>query len=64
MLVLTRRDGQAIQIGDDIVVRILAISGRWIRVGVEAPESTKILRLELVDRASEKAAGKTLGEAA
>ena len=38
MLILTRRSGEAINIGDDIVIRVLAVDGGQIRIGVEAPK--------------------------
>lgn len=64
MLVLTRRDGQALTIGDDIVVRVIGVNGRWIRLGIEAPKNKKVLRLELHNQEpKKKAVGKALGEA-
>ena len=49
MLVLTRRTGETILIGDDIEITILAVDGSQVRVGVDAPEDVKILRGELLD---------------
>ena len=49
MLVLTRRSGETILIGDDIEITILAVDGSQVRVGVDAPEDVKILRGELLD---------------
>ena len=48
MLVLTRKEGQEIHIGDHIIVKILGRKGEHIRIGVEAPEKYKILRDELI----------------
>lgn len=47
MLVLTRRRHEAIQIGDDIEVKILAIEGDQIKIGIEAPQSIDIHRKEV-----------------
>jgi carbon storage regulator len=47
MLVLSRRVGEKITIGDDVVVTILAIKGNQVRVGIDAPASVTILRSEL-----------------
>ncbi len=51
MLVLSRRVGEAIVIGDDIVIRITEVRGRssraLVRLGIEAPAGTKILREEV-----------------
>lgn len=56
MLVLTRRVGEELIIGDDVRVRILNIN--WtsgvpnVRVGIDAPDSTRVLRGELVQNVS------------
>jgi len=51
MLVLSRRVGEAILIGDDVVVRVTEVQGRGsralVRLGIEAPLGTKILREEV-----------------
>lgn len=47
MLVLTRRVGESIRIGADIVVHIVNVEGNQIRIGVEAPKEVRILRSEL-----------------
>ncbi|MCA9146380.1 MAG: carbon storage regulator [Planctomycetales bacterium] len=47
MLVLSRKDGEQIVIGDDVVVSILRIAGNRVRIGIEAPESVHIVRGEL-----------------
>lgn len=53
MLVLARGENQRIRIGSDITVTILEISGRVIRVGVDAPEDIVVLREELLETADE-----------
>jgi len=50
MLVLTRKVGEKILLGDDIVITITAISGQQIRLGITAPPEIPILRNELVVR--------------
>ncbi|MFH1075547.1 MAG: carbon storage regulator CsrA [Pseudomonadota bacterium] len=50
MLVLTRRMGERITIGDDIVVKILEIKGGQVKLGVEAPRHVKVHREEIYDR--------------
>lgn len=47
MLVLSRRAGQGIRIGDTIKVTVLSIDGQFARIGIDAPASSKILREEL-----------------
>lgn len=47
MLVLTRKLNQAIQIGDDIEIKILAIDGEQIKIGINAPKNVEIHRKEI-----------------
>ncbi|WP_203135636.1 carbon storage regulator CsrA [Microbacterium sp. JZ31] len=49
MLVLTRRIGERILIGDDVEVTILDIKGDSIRIGIDAPRTTRIQRAEIVE---------------
>ncbi len=53
MLVLSRKSGQRIQIGDDITVEIRRIAGNRVTIALEAPKSVRILRGELDDAARE-----------
>lgn len=50
MLVLTRKRGERIRIGDDVVVIVKNIKGNRIWLAIEAPKSTRIVRGELADR--------------
>ncbi len=47
MLVLTRKLNEAIRIGDDIEIKILAIEGEQIKIGIEAPKNIDIHRKEI-----------------
>jgi Carbon storage regulator (could also regulate swarming and quorum sensing) len=47
MLVLSRREGEKIIIGDSITITVVRMSGDKVRVGVEAPDDVLILRSEL-----------------
>ncbi len=47
MLVLSRKEGQSIQIGPDIIVKISSISGNRVKVAIEAPREVGIHRAEL-----------------
>jgi carbon storage regulator CsrA len=49
MLVLSRKENQAIHIGDNIKLTVLRVRGKTIRIGVEAPEDVRILRGELAE---------------
>jgi len=46
MLILTRKQGESITIGDDIKVSILEVKGKYVRVGVEAPRNLAVHRQE------------------
>jgi len=50
MLVLSRKLGEGIRIGDNIVISVLTIDGNRTRLGIEAPADVPILRHELVLR--------------
>ncbi|HZL90470.1 MAG TPA: carbon storage regulator CsrA [Pirellulaceae bacterium] len=52
MLVLSRKVGERILIGDDIRVTIVRIGGGGVRVGIEAPTNLTVVREELKDRAA------------
>jgi carbon storage regulator len=48
MLVLSRRVGEKIRIGDDVTVTIVRMAGGVVRVGIEAPRETPVVREELL----------------
>jgi carbon storage regulator len=50
MLVLTRKIGEGIVIGDDITITIVEMKGGAVRVGIDAPREKKIYRQEVVER--------------
>jgi carbon storage regulator len=66
MLVLTRRSGQSILVGDDIVVTILELGRDQVRIGIRAPRSVSVHREEVYEeilasnRAAADAANETL----
>lgn len=47
MLVLTRRTGEAIQLGEDITIKLISISRKQARVAIQAPNEIRIRRCEL-----------------
>lgn len=49
MLVLSRREGQAIMIGDNVVLRVVEIRGDHVRLGIDAPRSIVIHREEVAE---------------
>jgi len=50
MLVLSRRPGESVVIGDDITISILEIRGDIVRVGIDAPRSVAVHRAELLEQ--------------
>jgi carbon storage regulator len=52
MLVLTRKEGERIKIGPDVIITIVRIKGGGVRVGIEAPPEVKVVRGELEERKS------------
>jgi carbon storage regulator len=49
MLILTRREGETLLIGDNIKVTVLAVNGSEVRIGIQAPRDVAVLRKELLD---------------
>lgn len=54
MLVLSRQVGQRILIGDDVAVTVVRIAQGMVRLGVEAPETVRIVREEIADTNHER----------
>jgi carbon storage regulator len=50
MLILTRRVGEHLMIGDDIVVTVLNVQGKNIRIGIRAPRDVAVHREEVYER--------------
>lgn len=53
MLVISRKQGQQIEIGDDVRIVVLQIRPGSVRIGIQAPDSVKVMRSELVERNSD-----------
>lgn len=47
MLVLSRKEGERIKLGDSIVITVVGVSGDKVRVGIQAPSNVLVLREEL-----------------
>lgn len=50
MLILTRRVGETLVIGDDVTVTVLGIKGNQVRIGVKAPKDVPVHREEIFER--------------
>ena len=50
MLILTRRMGETVVIGDDVTVTVLGVKGNQVRLGVNAPKQVAVHREEIYER--------------
>lgn len=50
MLIMTRRNGESIEIGDDVTVTVLSIRGNQVRIGVNAPRDVAVHREEIAEK--------------
>lgn len=53
MLILTRKIGQSIMLGNDVEIVISAIDGDQVKIGIQAPKDVKILRKEVYEEVRE-----------
>lgn len=58
MLILTRRLGEALTIGDDVSVVITEVKGNQVRIGIDAPPDVKVYRGEIYERIHLEGGGK------
>jgi carbon storage regulator len=63
MLILTRRVGETLVIGDDVTVTVLSVRGNQVRIGVNAPKNVTVHREEIYQRIQQEKDVPTQGKA-
>ena len=58
MLILTRRVGETLVVGDDITVTVLGVKGNQVRLGVNAPKDVSVHREEIYQRIQQEKQGR------
>ena len=64
MLVLTRKQGEVIQIGDSITITVLRMKGKSVRLGIKAPKDFNVIRGELAFEVAEESMAQESEESA
>ena len=57
MLILTRRVGETLMIGDDVTITVLGVKGNQVRIGVNAPKEVAVHREEIYQRIQNEKSG-------
>lgn len=53
MLILTRKEGESLRLGDDITVTVVSVKGGNVRIGIDAPRDLAVHREEIYEKISE-----------
>ncbi|MEN0660859.1 carbon storage regulator CsrA [Caldifermentibacillus hisashii] len=54
MLILARKQGEAIQIGNGIEIKVISIQGDQVKIGIEAPKTVEVYRKEIYEQIQEE----------
>ena len=61
MLILTRRIGEAVVIGDDVKLTVLGVRGNQVRLGIDAPKDVSVHREEIYNRITQEHSDDNIG---
>lgn len=64
MLILTRREGESVLIGDEVTITVLRVKGNQVRLGVNAPKNVAVQREEISERVRAEVTGAATAAAA
>ncbi|MGH8209253.1 MAG: carbon storage regulator CsrA [Steroidobacteraceae bacterium] len=62
MLILTRRVGETVMIGDEVTITVLGVKGNQVRVGINAPKNVAVHREEIYERIKREQMGEGSGD--
>ncbi|MFK8042126.1 carbon storage regulator CsrA [Congregibacter sp.] len=62
MLILTRKEGESLRLGDDITVTVVSVKGGNVRIGVNAPRDLAVHREEIYDKIADAGSEPTSGD--
>jgi carbon storage regulator len=54
MLILTRKAGEALMIGEEVTVTVMGVKGNQVRIGINAPKDVEVHREEIYDRVQQE----------
>jgi carbon storage regulator len=60
MLILTRRVGETVMVGDDVTVTVVGVKGNQVRVGINAPKTVAVHREEIYERIKREQQGQSM----
>jgi carbon storage regulator len=64
MLILTRRAGETVMIGNDVTITVLGVKGNQVRIGINAPKDIAVHREEIYERIQSEKSGDSVAHSA
>lgn len=62
MLILTRRVGETLMVGDDVTITVLGVKGNQVRIGINAPKEVPVHREEIYERIKNEEKGNSISD--